>query len=79
MPYGFKVSKTMALAEKFAKSFRSVSVVPEINVSGLPHGLLSRTTYEPDPKMEGDTSKPKKKRKRKKKKGKGPKKPEQKP
>ncbi|MGB7323361.1 MAG: right-handed parallel beta-helix repeat-containing protein [Rubripirellula sp.] len=63
MPYGLSVPRTMAQAEQFAKKVRPISVVPEINVSGLPNGLLSRTTYQPAPKAEAQTSKPKKKRK----------------
>ena len=74
MPFGFKVPKTMALAENFAKSVRSVSVVPGINITGLPSGLLSRTVYKPAPETEGNRSKLKRKKKQKR-----TKKPKQKP
>ena len=67
MPYGLEVPKTMAQAEQFAKKVRPISIVPEIIMSGLPIGLLSRTTYEPAPKVEDKNPKPKKKKRKKKK------------
>ncbi|MGB7323558.1 MAG: right-handed parallel beta-helix repeat-containing protein [Rubripirellula sp.] len=47
MPYGIGVPQTMAKAEQFAKKLGPVSVVPEISVSDLSYGLLSRTIYKP--------------------------------
>ena len=41
MPYGLPVLKTMAEAERFAKKYRSISIVPEIRVRDLPSGSLS--------------------------------------
>ena len=40
MPYGLEVTTSMAAAEKFAKAYHSISIVPQINISGLPKGLL---------------------------------------
>ncbi|EMI22764.1 hypothetical protein RMSM_00306 [Rhodopirellula maiorica SM1] len=67
MPYGIDVPRTMARAEQFAKKYGPISVVPEINVSGLPIGILSQTTYKPAPQVQNQGYKPKGK-------GKGPKK-----
>ena len=64
MPYGIKVPKTMAQSQKFAKQFGPISVVPEINLSGLSIGLLSRKTYEPAPEVQ-DTKKKRRKKKKK--------------
>ncbi|MBT3194604.1 MAG: hypothetical protein HN341_18820, partial [Verrucomicrobia bacterium] len=41
MPYGLPVLKTMAEAERFAKKFRTISIVPEMGVKGLASGHLS--------------------------------------
>jgi hypothetical protein len=42
MPYGLEVLKTMARADKFAKEHLSVSIVPSVEVSGLPAGKLNK-------------------------------------
>ena len=41
MPYGLPVIKTMAEAERFAKEYRTISIVPEAGIKGLSSGLLS--------------------------------------
>ncbi len=41
MPYGLQVVKTMAEAEAFAKQYKYISIVPEINVRNLATGLLN--------------------------------------
>jgi hypothetical protein len=41
MPYGLEVLKTMARADKFAKEHLSVSIVPSVEISGLPAGKLN--------------------------------------
>ncbi len=41
MPYGLPVLKTMAEAERFAKKYRTISIVPETGVKGLASGHLS--------------------------------------
>jgi hypothetical protein len=41
MPYGLPVLKTMAEAERFAKKYRTISIVPEMGVKGLATGHLS--------------------------------------
>jgi len=40
MPYGLKVVKTMAEAEALAEKYKSVSIIPAINISALPKGRL---------------------------------------
>ena len=45
MPYGLEVLKTMAQSEHFAKKYYSVSIVPEINLEGLPNEILSLKSY----------------------------------
>lgn len=40
MPYGLKLVKTMAEAEALAKKYKSVSIIPAINISALPKGRL---------------------------------------
>ena len=45
MPYGMTVPKTMAQSEQFAKEFRTVSIVPRINVTSLPSGQLSQYSF----------------------------------
>ncbi|MFC0536747.1 right-handed parallel beta-helix repeat-containing protein [Pelagicoccus mobilis] len=40
MPYGLPVLKTMAESERFAKKYRTKSIVPNINVKNLPLGRL---------------------------------------
>lgn len=42
MPYGLDVLKTMAQAEKFAKEYHSISIVPSIAIAGLPSGRLNQ-------------------------------------
>jgi len=41
MPYGLPVLKTMAEAERFAKKYGTVSIMPEVGVQGLWYGSLS--------------------------------------
>lgn len=41
MPYRLEVSTTMAEAELFAKTYYSVSIIPEIHIFDLPEGLLN--------------------------------------
>ena len=41
MPYGLDVPKTMAMSEKFAKEYYSISIVPEVSVDHLPKGHLN--------------------------------------
>ncbi|MFC1763503.1 right-handed parallel beta-helix repeat-containing protein [Planctomycetota bacterium] len=41
MPYGLPVIKTMAEAERFAKKYSTISIVPEVGIGGLPFGLLN--------------------------------------
>jgi len=41
MPYGLPVINTMAKAERFAKEYRTISIVPETGVKGLPAGHLN--------------------------------------
>ena len=65
LPYKMDVPKTMAQAQKFAKKQAPISVVPEINVSGLSFGLLSQDTYQPVPEVAAENQKPKKKKKKK--------------
>jgi hypothetical protein len=43
MPYGLPILKTMAEAERFAKEYRSISIVPTTSVGDLPAGQLSLT------------------------------------
>ena len=45
MPFEIKVPKTMAQSEQFAKKFRHVSIVPQVNVTKLPSGQLSPDTF----------------------------------
>jgi len=40
MPYGLEVIKAMAEAEKFAKKYKSISIVPEVKATGLLQGKL---------------------------------------
>ncbi|MDX2429441.1 MAG: right-handed parallel beta-helix repeat-containing protein, partial [Bacteroides sp.] len=40
MPYNLEVPATMAAAERFAKTYYSISLIPEIHISDLPEGLL---------------------------------------
>jgi hypothetical protein len=40
MPYGLPVLKTMAEAQRFAKKYRNLSIVPEIGIDELPNGRL---------------------------------------
>jgi arylsulfatase len=40
MPYGLEVPVSIARSEAFAKHYYSVSIVPELNLSGLPAGRL---------------------------------------
>jgi len=55
MPYGLDVLKTMAASERFAKKYYSISIIPEIDVTDLPRGLLSQNSYQAaaDNKSEG--------------------------
>ena len=55
MPYGLDVLKTMAASELFAKKYYSISIIPEIDVTDLPRGLLSQNSYQAaaDNKSEG--------------------------
>jgi len=41
MPYGLPVLKTMADAERFAQEYKTVSIMPETGVKGLPNGHLN--------------------------------------
>ena len=41
--YGLPILKTMAEAERFAKEYRSISIVPTTSVGDLPAGQLSLT------------------------------------
>jgi len=43
MPYGLPVFKTMVESEAFAKKVRRGSILPEINIIGLPVGHLNKT------------------------------------
>jgi hypothetical protein len=43
MPYRLPILKTMAEAERFAKEYRSISIVPTTSVGDLPAGQLSLT------------------------------------
>jgi hypothetical protein len=68
MPYGIAVPETMAQSEALAKKYRSVSLVPEVNVSNLPRGVLGLHSYvveEPanEAASSGDKSSKKKKSK----------------
>ena len=45
MPFEIKVPKTMAQSEQFAKKFRHVSIVPQVNVTKLPSGQLSPDSF----------------------------------
>jgi hypothetical protein len=45
MPYGLPVPKTMAESQAFSSKYHFLSMVPAINVTGLPRGILSHTTY----------------------------------
>jgi hypothetical protein len=40
MPYNLQVLETMDQSEQFAKKYRYVSIIPQIKVDGLLHGLL---------------------------------------
>lgn len=40
MPYDLELPTTMAEAERFAKTYYSVSIIPKIQISDLPQGLL---------------------------------------
>lgn len=63
MPYGLEVPKTMAQSEAIAKKYRSASLVPHINVTGLPDGLLSPNLYQAVVSVGDPAKKIKKKRK----------------
>ena len=71
MPYGIKVPQTMAQSEKLAKKLRNLSLVPQINVTDLPSGLLSSKSFmkpviKDEPKKEKwDVSASKKKQRKK--------------
>lgn len=41
MPYGLPVLKTMAVAEAFAKKYKTISIVPDVGTEGLSVGWLS--------------------------------------
>ena len=45
MPYGVEVPTTMKQAEQLAKKYRNVSLVPEVNVTKLPSGILSPKSF----------------------------------
>ena len=47
LPYGLEVPKTMAEAEDFAKKYRTVSLVPQVELGGLEEGVLSEDFYQP--------------------------------
>ena len=66
MPYGIRVPKTMAQSEQFAKKYRNVSLVPQINMSDLQSGRLSMHSYGSTKSEAEPTKKTKKKRRKKK-------------
>ena len=41
VPYGLAVIKTMSQAEQFAKKYKTISIVPELDVRDLPSGYLN--------------------------------------
>jgi hypothetical protein len=41
MPYDLEVPETMAESEEFAEKYDALSLVPEVNLKGLPNGILS--------------------------------------
>ena len=49
LPYGLEVPNTMAEAETFASKYRSLSLVPQVNLGGLADGILSENFYEAPP------------------------------
>ena len=40
MPYGLPVLKTMAEAEQFAQKYKTISIVPQINIENQKIGQL---------------------------------------
>ncbi|VGO19728.1 hypothetical protein SCARR_01787 [Pontiella sulfatireligans] len=64
MPCGLDVPETMAQSEAFAKKYHSVSIIPEIRVTGLPGGLLSLSSYKAPLDTKTEASKGKRRRKK---------------
>ena len=66
MPYGIAVPKTMAESELFSRKYRSLSVVPQVELTGISQGVLNTSFYTPPPtpKTEPPVSKKKKKKKK---------------
>ncbi|RMD81347.1 MAG: hypothetical protein D6820_05285 [Lentisphaerae bacterium] len=52
LPFGLQVPKSMAMAEKMAKHYRFLSIVPQTHVHGLPFGRLSEHCHYQSPEEE---------------------------
>jgi hypothetical protein len=49
MPYGIEVLETMAQSEAFAKQYRALSLVPVVDMTDLPRGLVSHNSHVAPP------------------------------